>query len=118
MTTESRRGTMFTTFLGNDKQAVTGAPLGVRYRVLFRFFHKGIVMNHVHEMISEDGPYGCTGGTVYFIEKCECGCRRRVCSCKQCEDQGTDEGEWYMPVCDACNRRHPIDQSCPSTRFN
>lgn len=67
---------------------------------------------HKHKMITERGPFGCNGGGVSFTQVCSCGAERERCTCDQCRDQGTNEGQWKMPICAACKLRHPADQSC------
>ena len=70
---------------------------------------------HTHRKVTLLGPYGCTGGNVQYTVICRCGAERRYCHCIQCADQRTNEGRWEMPGCRYCERRHPIDQSCPDT---
>ena len=68
--------------------------------------------NHIHRKSSERGPWGCTGGSVRYVQVCSCGAERHVCNCHQCREQNTDKGEWAMPKCDCCGKRHPLDQAC------
>ena len=69
---------------------------------------------HTHSKLTQRGPYGCTGGNVKYTHLCQCGAERHRCYCIQCEQQGQDKGHWEMPGCRYCERRHPVDQSCPT----
>ena len=66
---------------------------------------------HRHKEHTSRGPFGCRGN-VSYQQICSCGAERHICYCHQCEQQGTDVGEWEMPICQACGKRHPKDERC------
>ena len=51
---------------------------------------------HKHKMVRKEGPRCCADGVAY-IEYCSCGASREVCSCAQCEYQGTSKSRWSDP---------------------
>jgi hypothetical protein len=79
-------------------------------------------MAHTHRVAREVGPLACADN-VKYLQICACGCERYSCRCSQCaETWGSFRAwlkgkptvdSWYMPSCDACKLRHPIDESCP-----
>ena len=68
--------------------------------------------NHTHTVEMEVGPF-CCADNVRYLQLCSCGCERHKCDCTQCfSNFGSHYREWYMPKCDACGLRHPMDESC------
>ena len=68
---------------------------------------------HRHKSIRESGPQ-CCRGSVFFVDTCSCGAKRRTCNCHQCRDQGTNDSGWYMPQCDMCQLSHGDTTTCES----
>ena len=67
--------------------------------------------DHQHTEHTSAGPYCCADGTKFTLT-CACGATRKICNCRQCREQESSTTAWAMPMCGACKKRHPVDQSC------